>query len=192
MGPRCSSFTALTFYFWRLHLGCKIHKSCVHVWKWSWCAKRASIINFCWSEILFFVIIPWNNPMPMKVFLEGTGAMTTPLPCSSDEHFRSSRKVSGSHLVMIHIMKSVKLWNIRPSNDSFTVNYEWIKNKHQGNPNVVEMPEGSLNCIRLINVPKHQILHFSEVQIDLHPLLWDMDPASVRYLHSRIIEQQPQ
>lgn len=85
-----------------------------------------------------------------------------------------------------------KLSNVRPSNESFTLKYEWIKNKHQGNPKVREMPEGSQNCIRLITVPIHQTLHFWEVQNDLHPLLWDMDPAPVRYLHRKIMEQRPQ
>ncbi len=76
--------------------------------------------------------------------------------------------------------------------ESFTVNYEWIKNKHRGDPNVEEMPEGSQNRIRPITVPVYQTLHFWVVQIVLHHLLWDMDPVPVRYLHMKITDQQPQ
>lgn len=75
---------------------------------------------------------------------------------------------------------------------SFTVNYKWMQNKHRGDPNVEEIPEGSQNHIMPITIPVYQKHHFWVVQIVLHHLLWDMDPAPVRYLHRKITDQQPQ
>jgi len=52
--PRCS---LLAFYFCRLYLGFKIHKSFVYLWKLSWGSKR--ITKFCWC--FAFGLLSWGH-----------------------------------------------------------------------------------------------------------------------------------